>query len=169
MVIRSELPQDIPGISKLLNQAFGQKSEGILVNELRNTPEFIKDLSIVLEIDHTIIGYLLLYPVNIEHGNGVSRTLALAPMAVSPNLQNQGYGSKLIRHAIAIATEKGWPSVIVLGHPEYYPRFGFEPASKWKVYSDFEVPDEVFMGMELTPGALAQGGKVIYTAPYLNC
>jgi len=82
--------------------------------------------------------------------------LVLAPMAVLPEFQRQGIGGKLIREGLNKAKELGFDSVTVLGHKDYYPRFGFERASKWNIKSPFEVPDEAFMAIELKPGALAE-------------
>ena len=80
--------------------------------------------------------------------------MGLAPMAVAPARQRQGVGSALARAGIAACRDLGFGAVIVLGHPEYYPRFGFVPASRFGLRSEYDVPDDVFMAMELKPGAL---------------
>ena len=81
-------------------------------------------------------------------------SLALAPMAVLPEYQNKGVGSQLVRTGLMQAGSMDHKSVIVLGHPEYYPRFGFAPASRWQIKPPFDVPDEAFMALELKEGAL---------------
>jgi putative acetyltransferase len=84
-------------------------------------------------------------------------------MAVLPSLQQSGIGSQLVRTGLQRATELGYGSVIVLGHPRYYPKFGFAPASRWGITTAYEVPDEAFMAIELKPGALeGRAGAVVY-------
>lgn len=167
-MIRPEHTKDFAAIDSLLNAAFQQESESLLVQELRDTSEFISDFSLVLELESRVSGYLLLYPISITSGKFEIQSLALAPMAVLPENQNQGWGGRLVEHALVHAKSKGWGSVIVLGHPKYYPKFGFQPASYFKVSGPFEVPDEVFMAIELMPQALESGGQVVYPAPFMK-
>jgi putative acetyltransferase len=95
--------------------------------------------------------------------------MGLAPMAVSPSLQRGGIGSELVKTGLLRCTESDVGAVAVLGHPQYYPRFGFRPASQWGIKSEYEVPEEVFMMMELSPGYL-QGyqGIVRYDAVFAD-
>lgn len=166
--IRPESSSDIPGINSLLKAAFNEDSESLLVQQLRVTSEFIDEFSWVLESPNQLLGYLLLSPIDIQHDQSTIASLALAPMAVLPERQRQGLGGLLVNHAIEKAQSAEWGSIIVLGHPEYYPKFGFEVASKWGVTCPFEVPDEVFMAIELAPGSLSAGGKVVYPAPFTS-
>lgn len=167
-MIRSETSDDITGISKVLTSAFNQEAESLLVQELRATRDFITDFSFVMEVENQLVGYLLLYPVDIKNVHNTVKSLALAPMAVIPVKQRQGYGGELVNHALSCAAKDQWGSVIVLGHPGYYPKFGFQPASNWGVTCPFKVPEEVFMAIELIPGSLEQGGSVIYPEPYMK-
>jgi len=84
----------------------------------------------------------------------VEDSLALAPVSVAPSFQKKGIGSQLIRAALQKAKELGYHSVIVLGHKDYYPKFGFKKAALWNIKPPFVVPDEVFMAMELTEHSL---------------
>lgn len=89
--------------------------------------------------------------------------MGLAPMAVRPGHQGKGIGSALVRAGLQACTDLGANAVIVLGHPEYYPRFGFLPSSRFRLDSEYDVPDEVFLALELEPGALsALSGRVLY-------
>ena len=94
-------------------------------------------------------------------------SLALAPVAVVPEQQKKGIGSQLIRTALKKAKEIGFQSIIVLGHPDYYPKFGFKPASLWNIRAPFEVPNEIFMALELTENSLENvQGVVHYSKPF---
>lgn len=100
-------------------------------------------------------------------GNKKHDTLALAPMSVHPDYQKKGVGSKLIREALKRVKDKRHGSVIVCGHPEYYPKFGFQKASKYGIKSPFDIPDNVFLALELVEGALKKmKGTVEYPKPF---
>jgi len=164
---RPETAEDAARITEINDRAFGQEDEGILVQRLRRTEAFDPELSLVAEVDGTVSGHILFYPVVIESGAGSHWTLALAPMAVIPELQNKGIGSALVAAGLEAAKRQGHRSVIVLGHAEYYPRFGFRPASKWGIRAPFEAPDEAFLALELVPGELAdKRGAVRYPAEF---
>lgn len=163
ILIRPETERDYRRISRVNDLAFGQKNEGILVEKLRQSDLFISQLSLVAEADSDIAGHILFYPVYIHSTRARYQCLSLAPMSVVPGYQRRGIGSQLVREGLKAAGELGFESVIVLGHPEYYPRFGFKPASRWHIKAPFEVPDEVFMALELTDNALANiSGTVRY-------
>ncbi len=165
--IRPETDEDTTRITKINDRAFGQEDEGILVQRLRRADAFDAGLSLVAEVDGTVIGHILFYPVVIESGVGSNWTLALAPMAVIPELQNKGIGSALVAEGLEAARKRGHRSVIVLGHAEYYPRFGFRPASRWDIKAPFEAPDEAFLALELVPGELSgKHGTVKYPAEF---
>ncbi len=166
MNIRKETTSDIASIYKIHKQAFQQKDEAELVDELRQTSTFIPELSLVCEDDGKIIGHILFSRIAI-HGEKQYNSLSLAPMAVLPLLQNQGIGSLLVRHGLRVAKTMGFGSVVVLGHPGYYPRFGFKKASKWGLQFPCEVPEEAFMAIELKEGALkGKAGMVSYPEPF---
>jgi len=152
--VRMEEESDLSEVERLLNKSFGQETEGILVNRLRRNPDFLPGLSLVAVYNNTIAGYILFFPIIIESGQYSYKSLVLAPMAVLPDYQRRGIGRQLIQENLIIAKDKGFNSVIVVGHPEYYPKFGFRPASLWKIRPPFDLPDNVFMALELEEGAL---------------
>jgi len=161
--VRPETEKDLEAITTIHNMAFGQPNEAVLVEKLRRTPAFIPELSLVAEFDRIVIGHVLFYPVVIISGDNEHQTLSLAPIGVMPKSQNQGIGSALIRNGLLRATHHGHTSVIVLGHPQYYPRFGFIPASTWGIKLPFDAPDNAFLALELVDGALEnRGGSVRY-------
>jgi predicted N-acetyltransferase YhbS len=105
-------------------------------------------------MDDDLVGYVLFFPIKIVDGKLEHESIALAPVSVHPKHQKKGIGSALIKEGLTRCKKEGFQSVIVLGHPEYYPRFGFRPASNWKISAPFDVPDEAFMALELTINAL---------------
>ena len=112
-------------------------------------------LSLVAVQDDQIVGHIMFSPVRIE-GQMTVDGMGLAPMAVLPELQHQGIGLRLVQAGIEILKSRSSPFIIVLGHPEYYPRFGFEPASHRGVRSQWEgVPDEAFMILVLNAEAMS--------------
>jgi putative acetyltransferase len=145
--IREERPKDIAEVRKLneitFMQAFGWAPEADLVDRLRLSAPGL--LSLVAVQDDQIVGHIMFSPVRIE-GRMPVDGVGLAPMAVLPELQQQGIGSRLVKAGIEILKSRSLPFITVLGHPEYYPRFGFEPASRRGIRSQWEgVPDEAFM------------------------
>ncbi len=150
--IRPETPADIPAIFHVNQRAFGRDNEARLVNKLRG--ENAITLSLVAQVDEAIVGHILFSPVTIRDGETEWQALGLGPVAVLPEFQKQGIGSKLIRAALAELKMRGHGVVIVLGHAEYYPRFGFQPSQPFGIRWEVDVPAEVFMLTELTPGAL---------------
>jgi putative acetyltransferase len=154
--IRAEKPQDIGEIRKVIQeafiQAFGQAAETGLVDRLReNCPGL---LSLVAANGDIVVGHILFNPVKIE-GNKIVEGMGLAPMAVLPKLKRQGIGARMVQAGIEMLKSNGCPFVIVLGHPDYYPRFGFEPASHKGIRCQWEgVPDEAFMILILDEKAM---------------
>ena len=124
--------------------AFGQEDESNIVDKIRNGKNYIPELSLVMEHDNQIIGHILFSKIKIKGSNDFE-TLALAPMAVLPDFQKQGIGSQLVKAGLERAKAMEFDSVIVLGHKNYYPKFGFQPTSIWNIKCPFDVPDEVFM------------------------
>lgn len=154
LIIRPETPADTSAITRVNDQAFGQPNEGKLIENLRRSENFIGALSLVAESEGKVVGHILFTKIKIVHESGQADSLALAPMSVLPAHQNQNIGSQLVKEGLKRATDLGYRSVIVLGHPAFYPRFGFQPASKWHIRCPFAVPDNVFMGLALVPGGL---------------
>ncbi|QTL51087.1 MULTISPECIES: GNAT family N-acetyltransferase [Priestia] len=154
--------------SAFLNEEYSDKKEHLLVKRIRKSDAFIPELSLVaFNQNGDIIGHILLSKITIIDGDNSIDSLALAPVSVFPQYQKQGVGSQLIHAALKRAKELGYHSVIVLGHKDYYPKFGFKPASLWNIYAPFDVPEEFFMALELTEGSLKNvQGVVHYSKPF---
>lgn len=166
MIIRPEKTNEYTITEKVVKEAFknseySDQSEHLLVSRLRKRPDFIPELSLVA-IENKIVGHILFTKIEIA-GEEKFESLSLAPVSVLPEFQNKGIGGRLILAGIKKAKEMGFESVIVLGHKQYYPKFGFQKASKWGIKCPFEVPDEVFMAIELKNGSLlGKSGIVKY-------
>lgn len=142
MIIRAENPGDISAIRAINNAAFSNGPEAAVIDQLRGNQAIILSL-IVLE-GHKAVGHILFTEAQI----GLATIAALAPMAVLPEYQSKGIGSMLIQAGLEKIQKLGYPAVIVLGHPDYYPRFGFQPASRWNLHCEYSgVPDEAFMAI----------------------
>jgi putative acetyltransferase len=152
IIIRSEQSEDIAVIHQINEQAFGQPAEANLVDALRRNGK--ARLSLVAEDNGRVIGHILFSPVTIETAGASMAGIGLAPLAVSPERQNEGIGSLLVEEGLRRCREVGYPFMVVLGHPNYYPRFGFVPASRFNVKSEYDVRDEVFMIQELQQSSL---------------
>jgi putative acetyltransferase len=143
--------------------AFGRPDEANLVDSLRS--EGVILASVVAELEKRIVGHILFSRMSIETAVGSIPAAALAPMAVLPELQRQGIGGRLIRHGLDLLRRRGEHIVIVLGHPDYYPRFGFSSGMARSLESPF--PPDAFMALELSPGALdGIRGKVRYPTAF---
>jgi putative acetyltransferase len=148
VAIRSEAPADYAAVREINLRAFGQANEADLVDALRSNCR--DHVSLVAEADGQPVGHILFTPVVIESPENKVTGMGLAPMAVLPVFQRRGIGSRLIEAGLDRLRHDGQPFVVVLGHPEYYPRFGFRPASQFGVACEFEgVPDEAFMMIAL--------------------
>ncbi|AMA52435.1 GNAT family N-acetyltransferase [Bacillus inaquosorum] len=145
-----------------LNEKYSDKKEHFLVNKIRKSDAFIPELSLVALNGKEIVGHILLSKIKIVDGDNAVDSLALAPVSVAPEYQRKGIGSQLIHVALKKAKELGYRSVIVLGHKDYYPKFGFKPASLWNIKAPFEVPDEVFMALELSKDSLENVKGVVH-------
>ena len=160
MQIRDETSADIDAVRGLNLAAFDGAAEAKLVDGLRENAEPL--ISLVAEDEGEIVGHILFSPV-IHSQDGDLRIMGLAPMAVTPDKQNAGIGTALVESGLERCRESGIAAVIVLGHPRYYPRFGFVPSSELGIVSEYDVPEEVFMVLELESGALQnKSGRVHY-------
>ncbi len=158
--VRFEQPKDIEEVRLLNDMAFGQPEEGRIVDKLRKSCKGI--LSLVAISNNKVIGHILFSPVTIETQSGVIEGMGLAPMAVLPELQNKGIGSKLVKEGLRIINTTKCPFVIVLGHEKYYPRFGFQRASKYGLKSQWEgVPDEAFMVIILNDSVMKGASGIV--------
>ena len=163
--IRPERPEDIASIDEINRLAFGGEEEAKLIKAIRGSDYFLPELSLVAVEDDRIVGHILFSPVTIESSESSVTALALAPMAVVPEYQNKGIGTDLVKHGLAACKKLDYTIVIVVGHPEYYPRFGFKPAREYGLEAPFEVPDDAFMALELVPGALKNVRGVVKYNP----
>ena len=152
VTIRDEAPRDHAAVREINLLAFEGPGEADLVDALREraTP----CVSLVAEAAGRVVGHLMLSPVTLD-GHPALRAMGLAPMAVLPDHQGIGVGTALARAGLEACRTLGAEVVVVLGHPGYYPRFGFAPASRLGLRCVYDAPDEAFMALELTPGALA--------------
>ena len=159
--IRAEETKDREAIYRVNELAFGQPNEADLVNGLRAKAR--PYISLVAVEDEQVIGHICFSPVTVESEDGVFSGIGLAPMSVLPEHQNRGIGSQLVREGLKECQRLGHELVVVLGHSKYYPRFGFAPASLKGLRSEYDVPDDVFMALELKEGTLAgRSGLVKY-------
>lgn len=163
MRIRKAEAADLPAIRKIHDAAFGGPAEGKLVAAL--VADGLDAVSLLARLDDEPVGHILFSPLTVEVDGRAIPALALAPVGVTPAYQKRGIGSALIEAGLAAAREGGWAAVIVLGHPQYYPRFGFRAA----LTAGFQAPfqGDAFMGLELQPGALnGHKGRIIYPVSF---
>src|SRR5262249_51272189 len=142
MHVRAERVTDTRAVHALNCAAFETRAEADLVDTLRDSAKPI--VSLVAEDAGIIVGHILFSPVTLS-GNANLRIMGLAPMAVLPGRQRQGIGSALVSRGLDSCRQLGCVAVVVLGHPGFYPRFGFLPASRFAIGCEYDVPDEVFM------------------------
>ena len=156
--IRFERSDDAARIRHVNELAFGQPAEAHLVEKLRQS--CAESVSLVAD-DDVVVGHILFTPVVIENQEQRVVGMGLAPMAVVPDRQRQGIGSQLVGRGLEILRERGCPFVVVVGHPEYYPRFGFEPASQHGLVSQWDgIHDEAFMVIMLDRDAMTGASGV---------
>jgi putative acetyltransferase len=158
VLIRPEQPGDWLAVHHVNESAFDGHVEVDLVDALRQqVPDLV---SLVAEHDGSIIGHILFSPVTLSNHSEL-RIMGLAPMAVAPPHQRSGIGTALVNAGVERCRELGFGAVAVLGHAEYYPRFGFRPAKRFGIGCEYDVPDEVFMLLELRPGFLTGASGII--------
>ncbi len=151
--IRPEQPGDELGIAEVNLAAFGSPGEAALVDELRKVADPF--ISFVADLDRKVVGHILFTPVSIRGEHERSDAIGLGPMAVHPDHQRCGIGTELVRAGLQACVRQSHPVVFVLGHPEYYPRFGFRPAPPLGLRFRSPEFDPAFMVAELVPGALS--------------
>jgi putative acetyltransferase len=160
--IRRESPEDADQVRLVNMRAFDRPDEAALVDALRPTPGAV---SLVAVLDAHIVGHILFTPVQVERMKPAISAVGLAPMAVLPEHQRLGVGSALVRAGLDQCRALGHGFVVVVGHPGYYPRFGFVPASAKGLECEYPVPPEVFMVLELRAGALDEAGGLVRYRP----
>jgi len=163
LIIRPEIPEDEAAIIHVNEEAFGQKEEGELVEKLRKRG--VLTTSLVAIQDGEIVGHIAFSPVAVESEGSSFEAIALAPMAVLPMYQRKGIGSQMVRIGIEECRRLGHEIVVVLGHPDYYPRFGFVLAKPKGIDCAFEVPEEAWMILELRQDALAGRRGIVRFQP----
>ena len=165
LFIRPEVTEDRDAIRRVNRDAFCGEAEANLVEALRDLGYV--EVSLVAERDGLVVGHLLFSAIGIITGTTTLNALLLAPMGVLPEYQNSGIGSQLVEQGLIRCRDLGHQIVLLLGHPEFYPRFGFSPELARPIESRFG-GDDALMGLELRPGAL-QGiqGRVEFSPPFL--
>ncbi|WP_106767880.1 GNAT family N-acetyltransferase [Paenibacillus faecalis] len=169
-MIRTEQVQDYVQVKQMLIKAFQSEAESRLVEHIRSSPDFIPQWSIVSETDGIITGHIMLSLGEVIDDNRSYRVACLAPLAVDPAYQRKGIGGELIREALRRCPQFDIPFVFLIGHPSYYPRFGFVTAAHYGFQlKQFEVPAEVFMVYEIEEGALNRlKGELRYSKAFLE-
>lgn len=157
--LRQETQADYDTVFKIIEEAFitedySDNTEQHLVGRLRSSKAFIPQLSLVAEADSEIVGHILLTKIQIKNENESFESLALAPVSVKPSHQKMGIGGQLIKKAHVIAKELGYKSIVLLGHAEYYPKFGYQLCSNYNIKIPFEVPKENCVVIELVKDGL---------------
>lgn len=160
ITIRQEEEKDYQEVFQLTEESFREMEhsdhqEQFLVEKLRKSDAFIPELSLVAEDENgRIAGHILFTKIKIVNDTESFDALALAPVSVKPEFQNQGIGGKLITEGHRIAKALGYASVILIGHEKYYPKFGYEKTSNFGISFPFEIPEENGMAVELVKEGL---------------
>ncbi|MFY8331201.1 GNAT family N-acetyltransferase [Vagococcus carniphilus] len=150
-------------ISSFSETEFGYQQEADLIKKIRKDPSYKAELELVDEIDGKIVGHGLLSECLIKNENDSWKGLALAPLSVLPSYQNKKIGTNLMLALEKRSLIADYPFIVILGHPTFYKRFGYLPASKWGIFPPFEVPEEFFMIKELRKNILQEiSGEVAY-------
>jgi putative acetyltransferase len=166
MLIRAEAQGDWLAVHAVNVSAFETPAEANLVDALREQAQPF--VSLVAEDNGAIVGQIMFSPVSLP-GHPALRIMGLAPMAVAPEHQRAGIGSALVRAGLEQCRQLGFGAVVVLGHPAFYPRFGFSPSTRFGIGCEYEVREDVFMAVELQAGFLrGASGKVKYHAAFSN-
>jgi putative acetyltransferase len=159
--LRAEEPADRDAIAAVTAAAFGKQREARMVDAIRSSDAFVPELSLVAELAGEIVGHLMLSYVGLE--GSARRVLELCPMSIEPERQRRGIGSAFVHKALRRAENRSEPLVLVLGHPTYYPRFGFRPASELGITPpEPSIPDEAFMAIALRACEPALRGRVVF-------
>ncbi len=162
VAVRPEAAADLTAVREVNERAFGRTGEADIVDSLRGVAGAI---SLVAVVDGRVVGHVLFTPVTLEHKKKGMTGVGLAPLAVLPEFQKQGVGSALVRSGLEACRAAGHALVVVIGHPKYYPRFGFVTAIRHGFSSEYPVPPAAFMICELTPGALAAAFGLVKYRP----
>ncbi len=164
--VQQEKKTDEAFVFEIIKEAFqdeeySDQQEHFLVERLRKSDAFIPQLSLIARFENQIIGHILMTKIKIKNQGNTYDSLALAPVSVLPKFQGKGVGTQLIKEAHKKAKELGFDSIILLGHKDYYPKFGYKQAHTFDIELPFEVPKENCMAIELTKGALKNISGVV--------
>lgn len=164
--IKQEKPSDYKAIAQIIEEAFRDEpysdhNEQLLVEKLRMSKDFIPELSLIAEQNGEIIGHILLTKIKIINKSKTFDSLALAPVSVKPGFQKKGIGGMLITESHKKAKILGHRSIVLLGHENYYPRFGYKLASNFGIKIPFDAPDENCMAIELVENALKSVSGIV--------
>jgi len=170
MIIRAETPKDYKIIYEVNEKAFENNSESKLIDKIRTSENYIPELSLVALKEKEIVGHILFSKLKIVNEKGGVEVLSLAPMCVLPEYQNQGIGSELVEKGLRISKDLDYNIIIIVGHPNYYPRFGFTPAREkgLEVSLKMEIPDEAFMVCELEKDTLKDVTGIVEYPAYFE-
>lgn len=165
MQIREAVETDLNDVLSIERLAFGHEKEAELVRELLHDPSAKPLLSLLALKKGRAVGHILFTSAHLSDSKDAASIVILAPLAIVPDSQRQGIGGKLIEHGLALLSKSGVDLVFVLGHPEYYPRYGFTPAGQIGFEAAYPIPDEhagAWMVQALRSGVMGTvSGKVI--------
>ena len=162
MLIRAEEQGDWAAVHAVNAAAFETSGEARLVARLREEAQPV--VSLVADENDEVVGHVMFSPVLLS-GHARLKVMGLGPMAVLPKLQRKGIGSALVRAGLDQCKQLGFGAVVLVGHSEFYSRFGFRPASHFHLTCEFDVPEEAFMAVELEPEFLADVHDIIKYHP----
>ncbi len=174
-LIRTETSLDYERVREVIKSAFYREgkdsefNEWSLVDRIRDSKYYINDISLVAEFEGNIVGHILFTQMKVNNENNSYNSLALAPVSVHKDYQKKGIGKLLVRSGIEKAKELGYRSIIVMGHPEYYTKFGFTLASKYHIGTTSDFNDKCLFGLDLVDGELSRiSGVIQYCPPFYN-
>ncbi|GKX28781.1 N-acetyltransferase [Vallitalea longa] len=175
VIIRKENSDEYGIVNDVIKSAFFKENkisdfnEWNLVSDIRNSPYYINELSLVAEYDNKIVGHIMYTPMSIINDGNINESLALAPLSVHKDYQNKGIGSKLMTESIKKAKSLGYTSIIVLGHPKLYKKFGFIEALNYNIGLDEECNNPYLFALELEKDSLSNvKGIVKYCDPFYS-
>ena len=164
--IRPEADADKAAVFEVNAAAFPTEAEGKLVDTLRVSADPF--ISLVAVDEQDVVGHIMFTPVTLEPFDNL-QLMGLAPMAVSPSRQRGGIGTELVKAGLDRCRALGIGAVAVLGHPEFYPRFGFRPSSQWGIKCEYDVPEDVFVLLGLAADYLQnKQGIIRYHAAFAD-
>ncbi|MEX0729454.1 MAG: N-acetyltransferase [Aquisalimonadaceae bacterium] len=165
MLIRNEEEKDWAAVYVVNASAFESPAEARLVDAIRR--DVRSTVSLVAEENKEVVGHIMFSPVSLTGHPGL-KIMGLAPMAVLPAYQNRGIGTALVRAGLERCRDCEFGAVVVLGHPAYYPRFGFSPSTRFGIGCEYDAPEEAFMVVELKPNYLRDNVGIIKYHPAFN-